>query len=48
MSLEPEMRGVRGLFYGTGDATLFEKQCRAVGAFVEMLLSAAADPDRVS
>ena len=48
MSLEPEMRGVRGLFYDTGDAALFERQCRAIGAFVEMLLRAPSDPDRTS
>ena len=45
MSLEPEMRGLRGLFLDTMDSTLFHKQCDAVGSLLHLLLRAAGDPD---
>ncbi len=45
LQLPPEYRNIRGLFYDTPDAALFQQQCTAISALIRLLMDDGADPD---
>jgi hypothetical protein len=45
MLLPSEQRNLRGLFLDTPDPELFNKQCKAIGALMTLLLNVGDDPE---